>query len=141
MDLNRVTLLGRLTRDPELHTLPSGTSLTSFSVATGRQWEDKSGAKQKQTEFHKLVAWGKQAEIISQYLHKGSRVYIEGRLQTRVWTDSEKIKHYRTETVLNEIIMLDGRPASASPAAVQEEADDKPQEVVEEEVRVEAIPF
>lgn len=146
MDLNKVTLIGRLSQDPEFRTLPKGTPVASFSVATGRQWTDPKGERQKQTEFHRIVAWSKLAETVSQYLHKASRVYVEGRQQTRDWVDAAGVKHYRTETVLEHLIMLGGpRPPTTPTARVAisetDAPDERAEEVVEEEVKVEAIPF
>ena len=106
MDLNRVTLLGRLTRDPELKNLPTGKSVATFSVATGRVWKDASGQKQQQSEFHNIVAWGKLGEIANQYLRKGRQVYLEGRLQTRDWTGQDGVKRYRTEIVAENLILI-----------------------------------
>ncbi|OGH68853.1 MAG: hypothetical protein A2754_03340 [Candidatus Magasanikbacteria bacterium RIFCSPHIGHO2_01_FULL_47_8] len=143
MDLNRVMIIGRLTRDPELKSLPSGRSVASFSVATGRQWTDANGQKQKQTEFHNVVLWAKLAETAGQYLRKASRVYVEGRSQTREWTGQDGVKRYRTEIIGESFIMLDGRPmgegtTGATPANY---APQPAQEVVEEEIKVEDIPF
>ena len=145
MDLNRATILGRLTRDPELKTIPSGKSVATFSVATSRTWTDQSGQKQSQAEYHNVVIWGKMAEVAGQYLRKGSRIYIEGRIQTRDWTPQDGIKRYRTEIVADNMIMLDGKPGSSLPplSAVSSgsSVDAAPQEVVEEEIKVEDIPF
>ena len=103
MGLNRVMIIGRLTRDPELRSIPSGQSVVTVGVATNRMWVDKSGQKQKQTEFHNVVFWSKLAEIISQYLKKGSKLYIEGRLQTREWAGQDGAKHTRTEIVAENV--------------------------------------
>lgn len=138
-------IIGRLTRDPELKNTPTGKAVATVGIATGRVWIDAKGQKQKQTEFHNVVLWGKLAEIVHQYLHKGGKVYIEGRLQTREWTGQDGIKRYRTEIVGENMIMLDSRPAGAAgtsttsyePTAMSE----APQEVIEEEVKVEDIPF
>ncbi len=148
MDLNKVMLIGRLTRDPELKSLTTGRSVATFSVATGRQWTDAQGQKQKQSEFHNVVAWGKLAETASQYLRKASRVYVEGRLQTRDWTGQDGIKRYRTEIIVDNFIMLDARPAAGMTSGAGESsgfaplpAEPPPAEVVEEEIKVEDIPF
>ena len=110
MDLNKVQIIGRLTRDPEIRTTPNGANVASFSVATGFTWTDATGQKKEQTEFHNVVAWRKLADIIGQYLKKGSQVYIEGRLQTRSWDDKTSgQKRYRTEIIADNMIML-GRP-------------------------------
>lgn len=148
MDLNRATIIGRLTRDPELRSLPSGRSVASFSVATNRQWTDPNGQKQKQVEYHNIVVWSKLAETASQYLHKGSRVYVEGHLQTREWTGQDGAKRSRTEIVCDNFIMLDGRPSEggfSSPAVATSAPTYQPveahAEVIEEEIKVEDIPF
>lgn len=103
MNLNKVFILGNLTRDPELRQTASGQAVCSFGVATNRRYTDKNGQKQEQVEFHSVVAWGRQAEIITQYLHKGSSILVEGRLQTRSWQDQQGAKHYRTEIVADQI--------------------------------------
>ena len=98
MYLNKAMLYGNLTRDPELRTLPSGVPVANFSIATNRNYKDKDGNRQEQTEFHNVVVFGRQAETVSQYLKKGSGAYIEGRLQTRSW-DKDGQKQYRTEVI------------------------------------------
>lgn len=120
MDLNKVMIIGRLTRDPEIRSTPNGAQVASFSVATGFTWTDQSGQKKEQTEFHNVVAWRKLAEIIGQYLKKGSQVYIEGRLQTRSWEGQDGKKNYRTEIVADNMIMLGARSSSSSAAPVAE---------------------
>ncbi len=145
MDLNKVMIIGRLTRDPELRNTPTGKAVATIGLATNRVWVDASGQKQKQTEFHNVVLWSKLAEIANQYLRKGGKVYMEGRLQTREWTGQDGVKRYRTEIVGESMIMLDSRPAgsvgtfgaTSEPTIVSE----APQEVIEEEVKVEDIPF
>lgn len=100
MYINKVILYGNLTKDPELKSLPSGMHVNSFSLATNRSTKDASGAKKDIAEFHNVVAFGKQAEIIHQYVKKGSALYIEGRLQTRSWDGQDGKKNYRTEVIL-----------------------------------------
>lgn len=107
--LNKVMIIGNVGRDPEMRYTPSGKPVTSFSVATSRSWVNAQGERREATEWFNVVAWRDLAEICSQCLTKGSRVYIEGRLQTRSWEDQEGQKHYRTELVANEIIVLDSR--------------------------------
>ena len=99
MYINKATLLGNLTKDPELKALPSGVKVASFSIATNRTWKDQTGKKQEAVEYHNIVAFSKPAELIAQYCKKGSSLYIEGRLQTRSW-DSEQGKKYRTEILV-----------------------------------------
>lgn len=103
MNLNKAFILGNLTRDPELRQTPNGQAVCSFGVATNRFYTDSSGQKQKQAEFHNIVAWGRQAEVVNQYLKKGSLILIEGRIQTRNWQDQQGNKHYRTEVVAERI--------------------------------------
>ncbi|MEJ2707545.1 MAG: single-stranded DNA-binding protein [Anaerolineales bacterium] len=107
--LNKVMIIGHLGRDPEMRYTPSGRPVTTFSVATSRTWNTADGERRTETEWFNVVAWSNLAEICKQYLSKGQRVYIEGRLQNRQWEDSEGIKHSSTEIVANEMIMLDSR--------------------------------
>lgn len=109
MNLNKTELIGNLAVTPEVKTLPSGQIVASFRMATNHSWKDfKTKKKFSNTEFHSIVAWGKLGEIVGQYLKKGDKVYIEGRLQTRNWEDDKKIKHYKTEIIANNLIMLGG---------------------------------
>ena len=104
MYLNKALIIGNLTRDPELKSLPSGIQVTSLSIATNRVWKDKSGAKQEASDFHNVVVFGRQAETSAQYLKKGQQVYIEGRIQTRSWDDKATgEKKYRTEIVAESV--------------------------------------
>ncbi|HEX9008361.1 MAG TPA: single-stranded DNA-binding protein [Patescibacteria group bacterium] len=105
--LNKVLLIGNLTRDPELKYTPQGTAVCTFGLATNREWTDSSGQKQEGAEFHRVVAWGKLAEICSQLLQKGRKIYIEGRLQTRSWKTPEGQDRQMTEVVMEEMIALD----------------------------------
>jgi single-strand DNA-binding protein len=112
MSLNRAQLIGNLTRDPELRQIPGGSTVASFSIATNFSWTDSSGQKQDKAEFHNIVAWRKLAEICGQYLKKGAKVFIEGRIQTRDWEGEDGVKRYRTEIVADNMIMLDRKGAS-----------------------------
>jgi len=112
MNLNKVFVLGNLTRDPELRQTPNGQNVATFGVATNRMWTDRSGVKQNQTEFHNVVLWGRLAEIAHQYLAKGRLVLIEGRLNTRTWQDQSGQKRNRTE-IIAENMQLGPRFASA----------------------------
>lgn len=103
MYLNKAMVIGNLTRDPEIRSLPSGISVASFSLATNRVWKDKNGAKQESADYHNIVVFGKQAEIIGQYLRKGSSVLVEGRMQTRSWDGQDGQKKYRTEIVADRV--------------------------------------
>ncbi|RME45812.1 MAG: single-stranded DNA-binding protein [Chloroflexi bacterium] len=109
--LNKVMLIGRLGRDPEMRYTPTGKPVTSFSVATNRTWVTADGERREATEWFNVVAWRELAEICHQYLSKGSRVYIEGRLQTRSWETPDGQRHFRTEVVADEMIMLDQHPS------------------------------
>jgi len=114
--LNRAQIVGNLTRDPEMRVTPNGQSVCNFGVATNRRWRDKDGNQQEATEFHNIVAWGKLAEFSSQFLHKGNKVYVEGRLQTRSWEGQDGAKRNRTEIVMENFITLTpkGAPATAA---------------------------
>jgi single-strand DNA-binding protein len=105
--LNKVQLIGNLTRDPELKYTPSGTGVCTFGLATNREWTDSSGQKQESAEFHRIVAWGKLGEICSQLMAKGRKVYVEGRLQTRAWKSQDGADRQVTEVVIDEMILLD----------------------------------
>lgn len=118
MDVNRATIVGRLTRDPESRVTPNGVNVTSFSVATNFVYKNQSGEKVEQVEYHNVVAWRKLAEIAAQYLHRGQRVLIEGRLQTRSWEANDGSKRQRTEIVADNLIMLD-RAGSAGQGGQQ----------------------
>jgi len=109
MSLNRAQIIGNLTRDPEIKQIPGGSTVASFSVATNFVWTDSSGQKQEKVEYHNIVAWRKLADICGQYLKKGSKVFIEGRIQTRDWEGEDGIKRYRTEIVADNMIMLSGK--------------------------------
>jgi single-strand DNA-binding protein len=112
--LNKVMIIGQLGRDPEMRYTPSGRPVTSFSVATTRSWTSSEGDRREETEWFNVVAWGNLAEICKQYLRKGQPVYVEGRLQTRGWEDQEGKKHFRTELVANEVIIMSERRAETS---------------------------
>jgi single-strand DNA-binding protein len=107
--LNKVMLIGNLGGDPELRYTSSGVAVANFNIATSMKWNDPDGNTQEKTEWHTIVAWRKLAEICGEYLKKGRRVYIEGRLQTRSWDDKNGVKHWKTEIVADDMIMLDGR--------------------------------
>ncbi len=107
--LNKVMLIGRLGRDPEMRYTPSGRPVTTFSVATSRSWNTSDGERRSQTEWFNIVTWGNLAEICKKYLTKGQQVYIEGRLQTRRWEDNEGNRHTTTEVVAKEMVMLGNR--------------------------------
>lgn len=112
--LNRVQLIGNMTRDPELRYTPSGAAVCSFSIATNRSWTTDTGEKHEETEFHNLVAWNKLAEICSQFLTKGRKVFVEGRMTTRKWTTKEGQERSTTEIVIADMILLDNKGSQVS---------------------------
>lgn len=117
--LNKVMLIGNLGRDPETRHTPSGTPVANFTLATNESFNDKSGNRQDRTEWHRIVAWGKLAEICGQYLNKGKQVYIEGRLQTRQWEDQQGQRRQTTEVVANNMIMLSRGEGGAGAGSYQ----------------------
>ena len=127
--LNKVMIIGILGRDPELRYTPSGRPVTSFSVATGRTWRNADGEQREETEWFNIVSWGNLAEICKQYLTKGQQVYIEGRLQTRRWEDTEGVKHTSIEIVANEMMMLgerrDNNQSQANEALEADQIEDE----------------
>jgi single-strand DNA-binding protein len=159
MYINKVTLYGNLTKDPELKSLPNGTHVSAFSVATNRTIKDASGSKKDIPEYHNVVAFGKQAELIHQYLKKGNPIFIEGRIQTRSWDGQDGKKQYRTEIVLENFQFgpkgtgggTGSSYASANNTAGQQDADAPSQDTdntdigtvkyPDEEINPEDIPF
>lgn len=137
--LNRVQLIGNLTRDPELRYTPSGTAVCSFSIATNRNWTTDSGEKKEEVEFHRIIAWNKLGELCSQFLVKGRKVYVEGRLTTRSWTGQDGASRSTTEIVIDDMILLDskrpedGGGIKSTPTPVRPAKEEKKQ-VVEEEI-------
>jgi len=135
--VNKATIIGNLGSDPEIRTTPSGMRVTTLSVATNRRWTNRSGEMQDETQWHRVVAWNKLAEIAEQYLKKGDRVYVEGRIQYRQWEDQNGQKRYSTEIVANDMVMLGGRGEGAfemqkAPTYGGEDYDDFPAESLEE---------
>jgi single-strand DNA-binding protein len=118
--INKVILIGRLGTKPELKYSQSGDGVCNFEMATSESWKDKEGNKQEKTEWHKIVVWGKLAEICTEYLDKGSLIYIEGKLQTRSWEDKEGAKHYITEIIGKEMKMLDGKKETKTPSPIDD---------------------
>lgn len=156
MYLNKVFLIGNLTRDPELKALPSGSKVASISLATNRVWKDQSGARQEATEYHNIVAFGRQAENLAQYARKGSSLFVEGRIQTRSWDGQDGKKNYRTEIIIDNFQFgpkasgsFDGaaRPTPSSGVSDAEApqksapADLDTIEYPDEEINLEDIPF
>jgi single-strand DNA-binding protein len=124
--LNRAQLIGNLTRDPELRYTPSGTAVCSFSIATNRNWTTDTGEKKDEVEFHRIVAWSKLAELCSQFLTKGRKVFVEGRLQTRSWAAQDGTQKQTTEIVISDMILLDSRRTGEQEVVAAEEATETP---------------
>jgi single-strand DNA-binding protein len=123
--LNKVIIIGNLGRDPEMRYTSSGKPITTFSVATSRTWVTSEGERREATEWFNVVAWNNLAEICNQFLRKGSRVYVEGHLQTRHWEDEKGCRHYRTELVANEMLILDHRHRQQEQTSDFEEDEDE----------------
>ena len=158
MNVNKATVLGRLTKDPEARTTPNGKAVTSLSVATSQNWKDQSGNKQEKTEFHDVVLWGKVAEIAAQYLVKGQEIYLEGRIETRNWEGKDGVRRYKTEIVLSGMdgrMQMGSKPRGASNGNQessnqansktdnnsQKETGKKAEVDKDEEIKIEDIPF
>lgn len=150
MNLNKVFIIGNLTRDPELRNLPSGAAVASFGVATNRVWKNQQGQKQEDVQFHNVVVFGRQAEIISQYLSKGSLILVEGRIQTRSWDAKDGSKQYRTEIVAERIQFgprssgsgnrgFDGGKKEGTDSSFRSELPEI--DVNEEDIKAEDLPF
>lgn len=155
--LNRVELIGNLTRDPELRYTPQGTAVCTMGIATNRTWQTENGEKKEDVEFHRVIAWNKLAELCSQLLTKGRKVYVEGRLQTRSWTAQDGTQKSLTEIVINDMLILDSKRSAdaegvddipeeepsqeaAKPAEEKKEKKGK-KEQVEEDINPDDIPF
>ena len=164
MSVNKVILVGRLGRDPETRFTGAGQAVCNFSLATDETFKDRNGERQKRTEWHKIVVWGKQAEIAQQYLKKGSKVYVEGRIQNRTWDAQDGTKKNRTEIVIDNMIMLDSKgsgmgsgagnqgfaagnaaPSPAQKSEFENSLNEIPtinqEQPADEEISVEDIPF
>ncbi len=155
MYLNRVTIYGNLTRDPEIKSIPNGTKVANISMATNRTWKDQSGAKREEVEYHNVVAFAKQAEVIAQYCTKGSPLYVEGRIKTRSWDDANGVKKYRTEIMLENFQFgpkggassgsyapsASGTSAPASTGSSKQDDDLESIEYPDDDVNIDDIPF
>ena len=126
-NLNKVMLIGNLTRDPEMRYTPQGNAVASFVVATNREWVT-GGEKKQSVDFHNIVSWNKLAEICGQLLKKGTKVYVEGRLQTRDWTDNEGTKKYKTEVIIEDMIILTPKKAGEEGTDEEAETENAPEE-------------
>lgn len=156
MNFNKAIIIGNVTKDPEVRTTPTGQNVASISVATNRIWNSKTGEKQKKTEFHNIVAWGKLADICGQYLTKGQLVMFEGRMETRTWDGQDGAKRSRTEIIAENMQMgprvarQEGAPGAfdsgkSSASQPSKASDQAPKEEsggsTEEEIKIEDIPF
>lgn len=151
MNLNKVIIVGRVTSDPELRTTASGTHVASFSIATNRNWTDKDGQKKEDTEFHNIVAWGRQADVVSQFSKKGSLLLIEGRLQTRSWEGKDGQQRRTTEIVAERVQLGpkpqgtgDNAPKTEEASSSDEAKNAKDMPVIEldsDDIKPEDLPF
>lgn len=157
MNLNRAQILGNVTRDPELRTTQNGQNVCSFGIATNRRYKDKDGQMKEDVEYHNIVAWGRLAEICSQYLARGRKVFLEGRLKTREWEGQDGVRRNRTEIIAENMIMIDRAPGARAPGAAPEAGtqpvqepefisqnaphDAVPLREASDEIKVEEIPF
>jgi single-strand DNA-binding protein len=132
--LNKVQVIGYLGGDPDMRYTTSGSAVANFSIAVSRSWKDKSGQQNEETEWFRIVAWDKLGEICNEYLAKGSRVYIEGRLATRKWTDKEGNDRYTTEVVASDMIMLDSRGEGGSGGNGSKGGRNVPQEMTDDDI-------
>lgn len=151
--LNKVELIGNVTRDPEVRYTPSGKAVATFSIATNRTWRTDAGENKEEVEFHRIVAWDKLAETIGQYVKKGNPLYVEGRIQTRKWKDKEEQERTTTEIVINSMIMLGSKSGNAGSIDVPDDFGEtaledtkpskkaKPQSADEPEIDDSDIPF
>jgi single-strand DNA-binding protein len=154
MNVNKVFLVGRLTRDPEIRTTPSGQTVASIGLATGRTWTDKQGQKQEKTEFHNVVMWGRTAEVAGQYLVKGQEIFVEGRLESRRYTGKDGVERRITDVIV-ENFQFGAKPQGASrgnysaPASKSDESQASKGDQIptinlddeQGEVRIEDVPF
>ncbi len=151
MYLNKAIIIGNLTRDPELKSLPTGVRVATFSLATNRVWKDKNGAKQESVDYHNIVVFAKTAELVGQYLKKGQSALVEGRMQTRSWDDAQGVKKYRTEVVADRIQFgpksggtgVGYSPSASAPAGPHDapQEDGGSIEYPTDEINPEDIPF
>ncbi|NCO15250.1 single-stranded DNA-binding protein [Candidatus Wolfebacteria bacterium CG18_big_fil_WC_8_21_14_2_50_39_7] len=150
MNLNKVFILGRLTADPQLRTTPTGQQVASFGVATNRIWNDKTGSRQQEVEYHNVVVWGRQAEIVSQFLTKGSLLLVEGRMRTRTWQNKQG-QNQRTTEIIGERIQLGPRSSQSQTGFNKPEAEETKSvspkkelpeiDINEEDIKAEDLPF
>ncbi|PKL72184.1 single-stranded DNA-binding protein [Candidatus Kuenenbacteria bacterium HGW-Kuenenbacteria-1] len=144
MNFNKAIIIGRITRNPEARTTPSGQTVTSFGIATNRFWTGGDGQKQEKVEFHNIVAWGKLAEICNQYLNKGQLVLIEGRIETKTWEGQDGVKKTRTEIIAENMQMgprVQNAPSTESAQENNSQVKFSQSQSSEEEIDIKEIPF
>lgn len=139
--VNKVIILGRLGKDPEIRFIPNGEAVANFSIATSETWKSKDGEKQEKTEWHNCVAYRKLAEIIGEYVKKGSQLYIEGKLQTRKWQDKEGKDRYTTEIIVDEMKMLGGKSGDTQESKPEPKNRDAFKSAAATEFESDSIPF
>jgi len=148
-DFNQAIVMGNLTRDPEMRTTPSGQNVTSFSIATNRSWQDQSGERKDAVEYHNIVAWGKLGELVNEYLKKGRKALVVGRLQTRSWDAEDGSKRQRTEIVASDINFVGGQSEGGDYTPSEASTSEKPakkdevaiEDMGEGEINLDDIPF
>lgn len=148
MSLNQAQIIGNLTKDPEVRQTPNGNTVATFTIATNFTWKDSNGQKQEKAEFHNIVAWGKLAEICQNYLNKGQKIYIQGRLQTRDWEAEDGSRRYKTEIIAENMIMLSSSQGSSN-NSYQAQEEPMPSESqsnanfenVDDEISIDDLPF
>ena len=138
--VNKAIIIGRLGQDPEVRYMPNGNAVANFTVATSESWKDQQGQKQDRVEWHKITIYGKLAEIAGKYLHKGSNIYLEGRIQTREWTDQQGIKRYTTEIICNEMQMLDSKQQQSQQQQPQQPAQTRQQQAQNNYAQMQSAP-
>ncbi len=151
LNLNKAMIIGNATRDTELRTTPNGRSVASFAVATKRRYKDGSGEQREEVQYHEIVAWGKLAEIVNQYIQKGSKVYVEGRIQTRHWEGQDGNRRERTEIIADNIINLSPRAGGSDYSKTKsntssdnkdsKDKNSKKKDSIEDEINLDDIPF
>jgi len=138
--LNKVQLIGNVTRDPELKQTKSGQSVTTVGMATNRVWKDQNGVKHDEVEYHNVVCWGRLAEVVCEYVQRGTKIFFGGRLQTRSWDDESGVKHYRTEVVAEDMIILSSKGAGMEMSSMDDAPAPAPAADTEE-ISAEDLPF
>lgn len=139
--VNKAILVGNVGKDPEIKYTPSGVAVAKFTVATNESFKDKSGEWQSRTEWHNVVAWERLAEIVGEYVHKGTKIYVEGKLQTSSWEDRNGDKKYRTEIVARDLVLLVSRDTVPEPNHQDAEDEKEPTHSISGESTEESIPF